>query len=65
MQSLSASAVEDPISFLTPTGELPLLPRHSSFIERPVQLWLAHIPSPLQIFPLIFPTFPFFLRTTA
>ena len=48
MQSFPASAMEDSISFLTPTGEQPLKLHHSSSIRRPVQLWLALIFSPLQ-----------------
>lgn len=39
------STMEDSLSFLTPTGELPLIPLHPIFIKRPVQLWLAQIAS--------------------
>ena len=47
--------MEDSISFLTPTGKLPLnTTGHSSSIQRPVQLWLAHIPSPLFSFTPMF-----------
>lgn len=57
---MRAPAMEDSLSFLTPTGELPLIPLHPISIKRPVQLWLVQI-SPL----FVSFAFTFLFRTTA